>query len=94
MREREIKTEKRLVAEVQKMGGICLKLTSPSFNGLPDRLCLLPNGVAVFAEIKAKGEKARPLQIHRMEQLRKLGFNAFVIDDAEKIKEMLTKCYE
>ena len=35
---REKETERKLVREVKAMGGLCLKLTSPSVDGLPDRL--------------------------------------------------------
>ena len=42
-------------------------------------------GIAAFAEVKAPGQKPRPLQVHRMNQLRKLGFKVFVVDDVEQI---------
>ena len=60
MREKVI--EQYFVAEVKKLGGIALKLNSTSMKGLPDRLILLPNGILFFAELKATGKKARPLQ--------------------------------
>ena len=44
MREKEI--EKRLVAEVKKNGGICPKFVSPGYSGMPDRIILLPKGIA------------------------------------------------
>ena len=42
MREKVI--EQKLAMEVKKRGGICPKFTSPSFDGMPDRLVLLPDG--------------------------------------------------
>lgn len=36
--------EQRLVAAVKNMGGIAPKFVSPGFNGMPDRLVLLPMG--------------------------------------------------
>jgi len=37
-------------------------LFSPGFDGVPDRLVLLPKGKMAFIELKAKGKKLRPLQ--------------------------------
>ena len=58
---------------------------SPGFNGVPDRLLLFMGGKAAFAEVKAPGQKPRPLQVCRMEQLQKMGFKVFVIDGPEQI---------
>ena len=54
--------EQKLVREVKERGGICPKLTSPGFDGMPDRIVLLPRGRMAFVEVKAPGEKPRPLQ--------------------------------
>ena len=87
MRERDI--ERKLIQAVRQIGGLALKFVSPGFNGVPDRLMLFPNGRAAFCEVKAPGEKPRPLQVHRMEQLRGLGFRVYVIDDVEQIGGMI-----
>lgn len=87
MRERDI--ERKLIQAVRQIGGLALKFVSPGFNGVPDRLLLFPNGRAAFCEVKAPGEKPRPLQVHRMEQLRGLGFRVYVVDSEERIGEML-----
>lgn len=83
LREKEI--EQKLRQSVKAMGGICPKFVSPGYAGMPDRLILLPNGKIAFAEIKAPGKKARPLQLARHEMLRCLGFKVYVIDDVEQI---------
>ena len=77
--------EKKLVAEVKKMGGIAAKFVSPGLDGMPDRLVLLPHGKMAFVELKASRKKPRPLQIRRIRQLQKLGFTCYVIDDVEQI---------
>ena len=87
MREKEI--EKKLTQMVKKAGGICPKLVSPGFDGMPDRMVLLPNGRICFVEVKAPGEKPRPLQLSRHRLLRRLGFRVYVLDDAEQIGGML-----
>lgn len=83
MREKEV--EQKLVKAVKKIGGICPKFVSPGFDGMPDRIVLLPNGKFAFAELKAPGEKPRPLQISRHRLLKKLGFRVYVIDGTKQI---------
>ena len=83
MREREI--ERKLVEAVKRAGGIAPKFTSPGYNGVPDRLLLLPSGKLAFAEVKAPGGKLRPLQVRRKRQLEALGFPVYKIDSPEQI---------
>ena len=86
---REKTVEQKLVQEVKKRGGICPKFVSPGYDGMPDRLVLLPDGKFAFAELKAPGKKPRPLQTARHEKLRQLGYRVYVIDSTEQIGGML-----
>ena len=83
--------ERKLVKAVRDSGGLALKFISPNLNGVPDRLLLFPGGRAAFAEVKAPGEKPRPLQVRRMEQLMGLGFRVYVVDSEEKIKKAISE---
>jgi len=87
----EKETEKLLVTAVKRAGGIAPKLTSPGFNGMPDRLILLPNGRCGFVEVKAPGQKPRPLQLTRHELLRHLGFQVFVLDQPTQIQPIINQ---
>lgn len=87
MREKQI--EQRLLKAVKAQNGMCPKLVSPGTDGMPDRMVLLPDGKLSFVEVKAPGEKPRPLQIWRHEQLRQLGFRVAVLDDPEQIPGIL-----
>ena len=58
MREKTI--EAKLVQAVRTKGGLALKFTSPGFDGVPDRLVLLPGGRIAFIELKAPGKTLRP----------------------------------
>ena len=87
MREKDV--ERKLVSAVRNAGGLALKFVSPGMAGVPDRLLLFPGGRAAFCEVKAPGEKPRPLQVHRMEQLRELGFRVYVVDSVERIRGMI-----
>ena len=61
MREKTI--EQKLVAEVKKRGGIAPKWVAPGFDGVPDRLVFLPGRHFAMVEVKAPGEKPRPLPL-------------------------------
>ena len=87
MREKAI--EASLVREVKRRGGMCPKFTSPGMDGMPDRLVLLPHGRFCFVEVKAPGEKPRPLQAYRHRQLRRLGISVYVLDGTEQIGGIL-----
>lgn len=82
---RESYIEKRLMQEVKKRGGLAMKFVSPSLTGVPDRIVLLPGGRIAFVEVKAPGQKMRPLQLRRKEQLSDLGFKVYILDSIEMI---------
>lgn len=86
---REKSIEQKLVKEVKHRGGICPKFTSPGFDGVPDRMVLLPKGCMGFVEVKAPGEKPRPLQMSRHKLLRTLGYKVYVLDDPAQIGGIL-----
>lgn len=87
MRERTI--EQKLAIAVKKHGGICPKFTSPGFDGMPDRIVLMPNGKMAFVEVKAPGEKPRPLQRARHGMLKQLGFKVYVLNSVEQIEMII-----
>lgn len=87
MREKQI--ERTLSIATKNMGGIAPKFVSPRFDGMPDRIVLLPNGRLAFIELKAPGKKLRPLQEKRKRQLEALGFSVFVVDSIEQIGGIL-----
>lgn len=87
MREKQV--EQKLVRAVKARGGICPKFVSPGFDGMPDRIVLLPGRHFGFVEVKAPGEVPRPLQVSRHRLMEKLGFRVYVLDDPEKIGGIL-----
>ncbi len=84
----ESSIEKKLKKKIESVTGMCLKFVSPGWSGAPDRICLFPNGKLIFVELKAPGEKPRPLQEKRHKELRALGFEVRVIDSEDKINEI------
>lgn len=83
MREKDI--EAKLVSAVRARGGACWKFVSPGTAGVPDRIVLMQSGRIGFVEVKAPGEKPRPLQKLRIKTLKKLGFRVYVLDGVEQI---------
>ncbi|MDO4281334.1 MAG: VRR-NUC domain-containing protein [Peptococcaceae bacterium] len=75
----EKKIEQALCAKVKASGGVALKIVSPGFAGVPDRL-VLRKGRANFVELKAPGQKPTPRQlaVHRL--FAKWGFPVRIID--------------
>ena len=86
---REKNTEQKLVSTIKSMGGIAPKFVSPGYDGMPDRIVLLPGGHMAFVEVKAPGKVPRPLQAARHELLRRLGFKVFVLDDEQQIGKII-----
>ncbi len=82
---REKVVESKFTKDVKAKGGLAVKFTSPGFNGMPDRLVMFPGGRIAFVEIKAPGEKPRPLQVARHKLLRRMGFKVFVLDSPKQI---------
>ena len=86
---KETSIEKALIKKVKDMGGLAIKLTSPSMVGLPDRIILMPKEKIGFVELKAKGKKPRSIQLKRINKLRTLGFKVFVLDDKKDIEKVI-----
>lgn len=82
MREKYI--EQKLIKHVKTAGGVCEKWNAGT-SGWPDRIIFMMNGKVGLVEVKAPGKKPRPLQVHRHEQLKRLGFKVYVIDDENQI---------
>lgn len=85
----EKSVERKLVELTKLSGGLCIKLLTYQFTGLPDRMCLFPGGIIIFVELKTTGEKPRKIQlvVHRM--LRNLGFRVEVIDTIKGVEDLI-----
>lgn len=88
---RESFIEEKLTKAVRQNGGVCWKFTSPGTAGVPDRIILMPKGQIAFVEVKAPGEKPRPLQLSRHRLLRRLGFKVYVLDASEDIEKIISE---
>lgn len=86
---RESLIEKYLRTEVERLGGRCLKFSSPGTRGVPDRITLLPGGVIVFVEVKAPRKQLRKLQEHWFEVLGTLGQRVEMVDSYEGVDVLM-----
>jgi len=92
----EARLLKRVMNYSRSMGGIPLRL---SFQrgvsvGFPDLLILLSNGRALFMECKRLGGKPTPLQLHRIKQLRELGFTAEWCDNFDAARAIIASALD
>lgn len=83
--------ERYLVAEARARGGLALKWTSPGSAGVPDRLVLLPGGRLGALELKAPGQRLRPLQEVWQERLQALGLPVGWADGTEGVDAFLAR---
>jgi hypothetical protein len=83
--------EKKLRETVARLGGLAIKLLSPSFTGLPDRMVLMPGGRIWFVELKSTGKKQSPRQKAVAEILWRLGFSVWVIDSDLLLNQFLNE---
>lgn len=72
--------QSRIIKRLEKDGWMVVKLGITNLPGIPDLLAL-KDGVARFIEVKRPGEKPRPLQLYRHEQLRNMGFDVEIMDN-------------
>lgn len=89
---REIKIEKYLIKMIEKKGGMALKFPPLFFAGFPDRIVLLPKGVAIFVELKRPGAKPRKIQERVHSKLRGLGFRVDVLSTLEEVENFIKEC--
>ena len=87
--ESEKAIEAYLVRKAEEAGGLCLKFSSHTQVGYPDRLLLMPGGHMAWVELKSKGERPRRIQEVRMASLRRLGFTVHVADSREMVDEIV-----
>jgi len=88
---RENAVEARLRDRMKAVGGKAYKFTSPGADGVPDRICVFPNGRIVFVETKAPSVKdglsERQKKEHR--RLREMGCMVLVLRTYEEIEDMM-----
>jgi hypothetical protein len=80
--------EQYLVAQVRKEGGDCIKWSSPSSRGVPDRIILLPNAVW-FIEVKSPTGSLSPLQLLFQQKALQYNLNYAIISSKSQVDHWL-----
>lgn len=88
-KESEKDTERYLKAKVKGVGGRCIKFATPGYKGFPDRMCLFPDGVIVYVELKSEGKPLDPLQVVWSKDLTDLGFVVLKIDTKAGVDKLM-----
>lgn len=87
MRERDI--EEHLKEKIEKLGGLCMKWSSPGCTGVPDRIVFLPGGRVYFVELKRESGRVRARQKVMIEKLMSLGCRAVVLSSLEEVEQFV-----
>lgn len=87
MRERDV--EKYLVERVERLQGRADKFVSPGLNGVPDRLVKLPLWPAFLVELKKPGEPLKTHQVEVHKDMRRAGWDIYVVDTIEGVDDLL-----
>ena len=90
--------EKEIVAKVKKWCEVndvlYIKFTPFGSKGWPDTIVVFPGGFHLWVELKAKGKKPRPLQLHRMSQLAIMGALPVWFDNADQCISYMKDCLD
>jgi Holliday junction resolvase len=76
MTEQQIQSKR--IKELEAQGYYVIKLIKTNKNGIPDLLAIPPNSNVIFNEVKTEAGKVSALQQYRMDELNKLGIEAYV----------------
>lgn len=86
----EKQVETYLVKQVrEQLNGVAYKFTSPGRRSVPDRICVLPEGMIFFVECKAPGKVATALQLREHQKLKDLGHWVYVVSSKYAINQII-----
>ena len=86
---RESAIQQKVMQKCMQRGILCVKVDSSSSRGLPDLLCILPNGTVLFVELKTKTGKLSRLQEHMISKIEKNKGNVFVVRSVEQFEDLV-----
>lgn len=75
------KYQTKIIKRFENDGYFVINLIKTNKNGIPDLLCLKEGETPLFIECKEKTDTLKPLQKFRIEELKKYGVNAIVLQD-------------
>lgn len=81
-----------LMKQVRALGGRALKMAPVSKAGLPDRVCVLPNGQVRWVELKRPGGQVTKIQSRAHAELLRLGHYVHVLSTHEQVDVFIERC--
>jgi len=81
---RENKVETYLNDQIESIGGITYKWTSPGRRGVPDRIIIF-KGTCYFAEVKTPNGSLSTNQVREMNKITRAGIHVLVITGHEGV---------
>ena len=86
MKEKDV--ENYLVKSVKELGGVAYKFVSPGNAGVPDRICVMPEGLVYFVEVKKPGGCLSQKQYNQIVRMKKLAHRVEIVHDYEAVDEL------
>ena len=86
----ESKLQAKAIAHLRKLGHYCTKVVLATSTGEPDVIACINGNYAAF-EFKSDTGKATPLQEHKLGLIRASGGRAYVVNDFEMFKEIVSR---
>lgn len=87
----ESRIERKLVDGVKKLGGMCIKFTSPGTPGVPDRIIITATGRVIFAELKTETGRLSKIQRYVVGEMQKRGADVRVVKGIEAVRSLLAE---
>lgn len=88
---KESTIERHLVEGVKRLGGMCIKFTSPGTPGVPDRLIITSTGRIIFAELKTEVGYLSKIQRYTIGQMMKRGADVRVVKGIDGVRQLLAE---
>jgi hypothetical protein len=79
----------KCLKEARRRGCLAFKIEAASFVGFPDVMVIQPGGRIFFVEMKTKTGRLRPSQRRRINQLKELNVEVYVINDYQEFIKLL-----
>ena len=87
----EKKVERHLVNCIKLIGGEAYKFTSPARRFVPDRVCVMPQGILIFVEVKGSNGRLSSGQVRELDRLHAKGHACFVVESKEDVNTLVNK---
>jgi len=86
----ESKIQKEIIDFLDAQGFWTVKVIQANRSGCPDVLAAEPRtGLMIALEVKKPGGKPSKLQLHQLNEIRKTGARAYIVESVDEVKQIL-----